>query len=291
MQVLFHLGAHSTDGDKLIKSLLKNKGPLAEQGVIVPGPGRYRVLIRETLQRLRGEQPSDDAQVALMDAIVDEDEVGRLVLSNEHFICVQGRVFEDGQLYAQTSKKIAAMSNLFHGADIGFCLGISNPVTFIPALYGRVKDRQFREFLGDMDPLDIRWSDMIARIRAANPAATVTVWCNEDTPLIWGEIMREMAGVEPGLELVGTFDLLREIMRPDGMERFRSYLETHPPQTEIQLRRIIAAFLDKFAIEDAIEIELDIPGWTEEYITSLTEIYEEDLNAIERIPGVTLITP
>ena len=61
--------------------------------------------------------------------------------------------------------------------------------------------------------------------------------------------------------------------------------------SEIQKRRVIAAFLDKFAQEDAIEEELDMPGWSEELIDQLTEIYDDDLYAIQRIPGINLITP
>ena len=59
--------------------------------------------------------------------------------------------------------------------------------------------------------------------------------------------------------------------------------------TEIQKRRVISAFLSKFAIEDAIEEELNAPGWTEDDINAMTEIYEEDANTIAQIPGVNFI--
>ncbi len=54
---------------------------------------------------------------------------------------------------------------------------------------------------------------------------------------------------------------------------------------------MIAAFLDKFAIEEELEEELDIPGWSEEVVDTLTEIYDEDVFEISRIPGVTFISP
>ena len=80
-------------------------------------------------------------------------------------------------------------------------------------------------------------------------------------------------------------------MSPTGMSRFRAYLKTHPVMTEIQKRRVIAAFLDKYALDEEIEEEVDLPGWTVDLIGQLTEIYEEDVFAIQRMPGVTLITP
>jgi hypothetical protein len=119
----------------------------------------------------------------------------------------------------------------------------------------------------------------------------ITVWCNEDTPLIWAQIVREMGGLDPTTAFEGEFSLLAEIMTASGMRRFESYLASHPGMTEIQKRRVIAAFLDKFVKEDAIEEELDTPGWTEQIVERLTEIYDEDIFEIQRVPGVNMITP
>jgi hypothetical protein len=42
------------------------------------------------------------------------------------------------------------------------------------------------------------------------------VGCNEDTPLLWPQIIREPAGLELGEEIIGEFDLLNEIMSRGG---------------------------------------------------------------------------
>jgi hypothetical protein len=109
--------------------------------------------------------------------------------------------------------------------------------------------------------------------------------------MIWGEVLREMGGMVPNAELKGEFTLLEEIMSKVGMNRFKSYVETHPGMSESQKRRVIAAFLDKFALDDAVEEVLDLPGWTDELIDELTEIYDEDVYTIGRLPGVNLIAP
>ena len=80
-------------------------------------------------------------------------------------------------------------------------------------------------------------------------------------------------------------------MRPEGMKRFTSYLAAHPEITAAQHQRVIAAFLDKYAIDDALEEELDMPGWTEELVEDMTEVYDEDLARIQEIPGVRVILP
>ena len=49
------------------------------------------------------------------------------------------------------------------------------------------------------------------------------------------------------------------------------------------------AFLDKYALDEAVEEELDIPGWTDEYVDALTDLYERDIEIIANMRNVTLI--
>ena len=80
-------------------------------------------------------------------------------------------------------------------------------------------------------------------------------------------------------------------MSRDGMTRFRAYLETRPDLTEVQVRRIMVAFLERYADPAKIEDELDVPGWTGALVDDLTEGYEEDIFRLGRLPGVTVIGP
>ena len=99
--------------------------------------------------------------------------------------------------------------------------------------------------------------------------------------------MREIAGLELGQGIIGEFDLLREIMSTEGMRRFEAYLQSHPDMTEMQKRRVISAFLDKFALEE----EVDLAGWDDDLMDDMTDVYDEDMLEVQRIPGVTLIAP
>ena len=38
MEIAYHIGANCTDGERLLKSLLRNVDRLAGRGVAVPGP-------------------------------------------------------------------------------------------------------------------------------------------------------------------------------------------------------------------------------------------------------------
>ncbi|WP_281984219.1 hypothetical protein [Thalassorhabdomicrobium marinisediminis] len=291
MQIVYHIGANCTDQDRLLKSLLKNAEAFAEQGVKVPGPGKYRRLIRETIQSLKGQDPAPEAREILLDAILDDESCSRLVMSHAQFMCVHRRVFEGGVLYALADEKLTGLARLFPEDDLEIFLGLRNPATFIPATFGKAPVEDFAGFMHGLDPMQVRWSDLVARIRTLLPYAKVTVWCNEDTPLIWAQLIRELAGVSAMSKITGGFDLLSQIISPEGMKKFVLYLRANPPKTEAQKRRIIAAFLERYALEEEVVDEVDLPGWSDDVVEALTQAYDEDIARIEQMQGINFIAP
>ena len=291
MQIVYHIGANCTDQDRLLKSVLKNAETFAAQGVKVPGPGKYRRLIRETIHKLDGIEPTPDTREILLDAILDDEQCNRLVMNHGQFICIHRRVFEGGIFYALAEQKLVGLANLFPDDEIEIFLGMRDPATFIPAVFGDSPVNSYDTFMQGLDPAHVRWSDLIARIRAILPRATITTWCNEDTPLIWAQLIRELGGIDPLTKITGGFDLLSAIMSAEGMKKFVGYLKANPPQTETQKRRIIAAFLEKYALDEEVEDEVDMLGWTDEYATHLTALYDEDIYRVERMEGVNFIAP
>ncbi|RLJ58939.1 hypothetical protein BCF46_1079 [Litoreibacter meonggei] len=290
MEIVLHVGAHSTDEDNLLKCLYKNKGQLGKSGIIVPEPSRYRPAIRETMQALDGDIAPIETQEALIDSIMDEDHAERVILSHESFLCVPGRSIGKGEFYPTASFKASRLRNLFSRENVRFCIALRNPATFIPTVFDRAKDPNFESFLDGTDPMDLRWSGLVTRLRTMVPDAPITVWCNEDTPLLWPQILKAVAGTDDEFRFDGVNDFLGTIMGRGGQNRLESYLAAHPPQTESQRERIIAAFLDKFG-GDALEQEIDLPGWTEAYVNQLSELYERDVDLLDAMPGVTFMTP
>lgn len=292
MQVIYHLGAHCTDEDRLYRCLLKNKGELAREGIVVSGPGRYRPILREALSSLRGSVASPDLQQTILDAVLDMESAERIVFSNEQFISSYNAVLADNRLYPKAGMKAGWIANIFPEAETGFAIGIRNPATFLPSLFNRADDQDdFLNFMGDVEPIELRWSDTIAEIAAAVPGAPLYVWCNEDTPLIWPEVLQTISGHAPNKKLKGVNDFLATIMTKEGVSRMETYMLSHPPKTIQQRVRIVSAFLDKYAIPDEVEMELDVPGWTEDLVDHLTASYEEDCQRIQTMPGVTFIAP
>jgi hypothetical protein len=69
----------------------------------------------------------------------------------------------------------------------------------------------------------------------------------------------------------------------------RDYLARHPASSATQYKRVVSAFLDKFALDDKIEMTVDMPGWTDELVAGLTAAYDEDVARIANMDGIDFI--
>ena len=291
MQVVFHMGAPCTDDDRLIRSLLKNREPLAKQGIAVPTPALYRDVLKDTLRALDGAPAPAELQRNILTSAKIPEGTERIIFSDPRMVSINRLVVIGAQIWPMIDRVSRSLRNLFPTAEVEFMLGMRDPATLIPALFRGSRFRQFEEFTEDMQPHALAWSEMLARMRVAVPDCPVSAWCNEDTPLIWGEVMRELAGCDPLDPLDGVDDLIEDLMDPAGFRRMQRYLSENPPENEMLRRRVVAAFLDKYALDDALEEDLDTPGWSAEMLDDMTASYEEDMDAVAHIPGVTLITP
>lgn len=291
MRIAYHLGVHCTDEERLLRCLLKNRAALAGEGIVIPGPARYRTLLRDTAMQLRGQPASEDTEALVLDQIMDEAVAERLILSWDNFAGYAQNALRGSQLYPGAAERLFAFAQVFPDIDCEFHMAIRNPATFLPAVYAKQKGRTLEEFTEGLDPLAVTWSDLIASIRIANPSVPITVWCDEDTPLLWPEILRLVAGHSDLIELLDADGVLADIMRPEGLARMRAYLDERPPVDEDQRRRIVSAFLDKFAREDAIDVEVEMPGWTPDLIARMTDAYDLDVARILRMDGVRMILP
>lgn len=290
MRIVYHLGAHFTDEERLLKCLLKNRELLAEHGIVVPGPKRYRNLLRDTAIQLKGSAASRDTQALILDKIMEEDVADRMVLSWDSFLSLAPWAL-DGTLYPAAGERVRAFSQIFPEIEAEFHLAIRNPATFLPALLEKLPNKTYADFIGQADIFQLHWSQVVQRILTLNPGAPLTIWCDEDTPLIWPEVLRTVAGLPDNVVLEGENDLLATLMSGEGLTRLQSYLESHPPATVMQWRKIVSAFLDKFALPDRINAEVVMPGWTEATVAELTRLYEEDVYRITHMPGVDFIAP
>jgi hypothetical protein len=212
-----------------------------------------------------------------------------VILLWESFLCAPRWAIDDDRFYPMAAERLQQMRNLFPSADCSVVLAIRNPASFLPALVGAVPDVSVDELFGNTDPAHLRWSDTIAAMRGACPDTPITVWCDEETPFLWPEILQSVTGHSDALELAHTYDWFASVMTEDGLAKMTQWLQANPPMTEDQRRRIISIFLDKFYRPD-VEPDISVLGWNDDFVDVLSELYEQDVDLIREMPGVTLLT-
>jgi len=272
--------------------VLKNRGMLARQQISAPGPGRYRVVLRDVVNRLRGEPATAEAEELLIEAIADTDAPGTLFLSNASFLCLPERALDDGRLYARAFKA-RWLRQLFPRRDCVFAIGLRDPASFVPALFAVRKNREldFEDYMTGVDPLALRWSDMIATIREHCPECEIIVWCNEDTPLLWGAIIRAVTGAAPDTALDGMLDIALRIVSREGASAIADHFGRPPHFDGPEFRRALALLIETHGRADEIAEEIDLPGWDAALMAQLSAAYDADVVRIAAMPGVRFIAP
>ena len=290
MRIVYHLGAHCTDEDRLVRCLLKNRAVLADQGIVVPPPTRYRKLLRDTVNQLRGAAASQETEAMILDQIMDEAAADRLILSWTSFLSFPAYAVGE-RLYGSGGQRLRAFTQIFPDIEAEFHLAIRNPATFLPDLRRRAQGKGHEDILQGINVRRMQWSDTVRQIKDENPGVALTVWCDEDTPLIWPEVLKIVSGHSEETVLEETDELLAQLLTEAGLARFNAYCNEHPPQSVSHRRRIVTAFLEKFGRPEEVTYTIDVPGWSDDLVEELTQSYLEDVERIARIPGVRLIEP
>ena len=289
MQIAIHLGAHRTDDDPILQVLQRNSGLLHAHDAAVAPPRKARPAIRKAAQNARGAGLLADRQDDLLTEMLGPARPGRVVLSYEAFLGVYARVLEGGRLYADAGQRAQLLRNLFPDHEISFFLAIRNPATFLPEVLSSSSLDRMDELTRGAELGALRWSDPVRDIRAACPDVPLTVWCNEDLPLIFPQVLEAVSGVAEPME--GEDAMLERVMTRAGLARLRSYLRDNPPATRSTWRKVVTAFLGKYADPAVVEPEIDVPGWTAETLAGLSAVYERDVESMAQMPGLTMLRP
>ncbi|KIC15035.1 hypothetical protein [Leisingera sp. ANG-Vp] len=285
-----HLGAPNTDNGQLTWSLRKDVQRLLDRGVMIRRPGTYLKAVNQLLRKQEQEFVTDEEREALLAGLVKGNPVSRIILTNSGFMGVPGWMLSKGQLFRNAGKNAAALRNLFPGNPCGFFLGLRNPATLIGPVFKSQSSKSWTQFAAGTDFLSLRWSHVVEDILHSNPGCSLTVWCNEETPVIWPSILAQITGLGNGFRFSGELDISRGIMSDSGHERLEAYLAGRPGLSEDQRERVRGLFLSYFHSEEAVEEEIDLPGWSQDLVDEMTEIYQHDTNLIRHMPGVTFLS-
>ncbi|MCZ0961896.1 hypothetical protein [Paracoccus benzoatiresistens] len=289
MQMVFHLGVHGTDGDRLLKTLLNNRDWLMQHGTDVITPNRHRGLFEEALMSLKGGSATAEMQQIMLDAVLHSESLDRAVFSTPTFMGAPGRVVGQTGLYSQIGARAAALANLFPDHEVEFFLAIRNPATLIAEVLPIFTGGGYHVLMQGRQPLDLRWRDPIQALLRAVPGRRVVIWCHEDVPLIWPEIARLIGNIPPDAPLKGGMMYLEEILGQEGMTCLKEALSAQDRLTVAQRRAISSDVIQNHALPAALDQVIDLPGWTQEVVDQVTANYRADVAEIAVLPGVEFV--
>ncbi|WP_068116402.1 hypothetical protein [Tropicimonas marinistellae] len=292
MRLVYHVGLHSTDEDRALQCLLRNAARLQNEGTIISPPGQFRPVLREAMLHLRGVPASREIQAQILASVTNAKSANRLVFSSDSFLCVPKRAITGGTLYPLAAERAPWIRNLFPDDPAEFLFAVRNPATLIPALQARFHQEEgFAQYLARILPESLSWTDMVVRFRDAVPDCPVTVWCNEDTPLIWYDVLEALCGSEEARSFDGVHDFYRSIMTAEGVAQLETAIQKMPPDASATRKDTVATHLAAHAVQEAVEVEYDLPGWTAERIARLSERYEADIAELKELDGVRVLSP
>lgn len=291
MQMVFHLGVHGTDGDRMLKTLLNNRNWLLRDGTEVVTPNRHRGIFDEALTSLNGGVATADMEQIILDSVLESDNPSRVVMSTPTFLGAPGRACGREGLYPRIGQRAEALRNLFPSVECEFFLAIRNPATLLTEVLPQFSGGGYHELVQGCPPENLRWRDAIHRLRSAVPGCRMVIWCHEDVPLIWPEVVRLVGHMPQDVPLSGGLLYMHELMGDAGISRLRDVMAGQDRLTIARRREIYGKLLEQYALPGTLDQVIDLPGWTQDTVDEVTELYRADVAEIAVLPGVEFVLP
>ena len=293
MRITLHIGAHHTRTPRLVGAIKSSGRALSRFNIATPSPTHYRPIISTELARLDGLPPIIDEEDAVLAQILsDAPDSAHLIMINEDWAGDRATMFKGGQLYTGIADSVSRVVELFSQHDVHISMGIRNPAFLInAALSVPSTPASLNWFLKSNDPMDLSWVAPVDALQKALPDVPLTLWCEEDTPLIWPRIIRQIANIPDDTPIVGGLAALTDALKPEGITRFRAFLRNHTLTSPQQYERAVLAFLDKYANESVMTASCSVPGWTAQTVHDLSLNYEDDIATLAARETVTFILP
>lgn len=301
MRIIVHIGAHKTASTHLQLALERGRVALGARGVAVFGPDQLRrrgLGLPEYLGAPPGSAEAHGARIRAALAL----SVGRLLLSDENILGNAHNVelIRTARFYPRAEARLAMLNALLpgdgqavggQGAALTFALAIRDPAGFLASAYaqrlmsGRLE--AFEDYIGTLDPAELRWSELVMRLRAAFPQAQWLLWRYEDYPAVAPQVLTALLGAEASLARLGP-----GIAHPGLSAAAHAALMAEVPTLAGQGEAAIRARAAE--LRHALPKAPDRPGlmpFGPAVLARSAAAYAEDQRRLAELPGLQLLVP
>lgn len=289
MKVVFHIGAPFTDNDILVQSLRRNRVLLSAKGICVPVPKTYKKILRDLSHEYRGRTASPDVERELILAISGDAWPDVLFLSNSQFISANSRIFDGAQIWPQIQRSCKRLTALFPNAEIEFALAIQNPETLIPKVLRNLESEKQKSILKELQPKAIMWSEVLNRLLMKFPKHRVTVWKDEDAPLLWGSVLRKFIGTDEAVPIRGEQDMMQSRLPNSVKKEIEDFIKENRIIRAREKKRVAEAFFRRQSSYHKSKYNSSPANWSVEEKAELAKNYQQDIEAIQSFDAIDFI--
>lgn len=289
MQVAVHAGVAFSDEGLVMSSLGANRRILADYRTAVLGPRRSRQFVKVVSDSILQGQPDAETRNTLAELVTGNPNLNRVILSSDKFFGPRRTALQHGQIYPFAGKRTAYTESLLDGAQVEVFAGLVNPVVFIPKILASIHEDHRQDILASTDLSCLSWLGMIEDLLDLAPQVQLTLWEHENSPLIWGDIIRAIAGLPDEAPLHEEYAFLSSLLTEAGQRHVLDIVRKGDALDRTSRREEMANILDEYARLEQIEEELDMPGWNADIVEAFTDLYEQDLATIRSMSDVRVL--
>lgn len=285
LSISLHIGAHRTASTHFQQLVECNSAALEQSGIMAHTPSSLRGEGKPLWDKLTSKQiASQEEQESLIKQL--SKSYSQLVLSEENTL---GSMFSSSggmtsSLYPNGHVKVAIFLKNTPNCSTTTYIAIRNPATYLPSVYAygltRGRYMSFDGFMGKVSPFALKWSDLVSRVRQLRNTRNVVIWKHEDYTLREFDIFGEVTTLST-----------RNLIRPKNPNIHSSI----PLEAITELSRIGWDHLSREVVEKTRKRFLPLRDYgrfqpfTDNQVDKLNMAYDEDCEAIGKIPGVVFI--
>jgi len=155
----------------------------------------------EVLRKRRVKSTDAPTVIRLSRHLQEASKAGQTVLLSDENILGRPRppfIADGAQLYPQAAPRVAAFLAGLGVAQVTLAVSVRDPLGFLVSAHGHQaiagQPVSFEDFAQGIDPLALRWSDMVGRLLDVTEAARLVLWRYEDYPRIAPKICAALSG-------------------------------------------------------------------------------------------------
>ena len=284
IKIIIHAGAHKTASTHLQNRVLENENLVVKSGCSYLGPEKTRDQLG-TLWRALGRSDTPDEQKRKLAALAAGQP--RLVISEENII----GGFKDlmngpnrAILYPKAVERLARLAQLVAPNPLHIAMAVREPSSYYVSVYNQLllsgRFQTWERFSKGLDPMAVKWSDILRPIAEIPGVAAVSIWRYEDYYRLLPQILNTLLG-QPRPDI----PLHMEKRMHEGLSEraVQACCTWHAAGYD---GRLGAVAREDFPVSDAYP---KFSPWPEELMRESRAAYGRDIEALGRAGNITVL--